>query len=609
MTLFYIDSVTRTIKGWIDRNNNAYIIVGQTPINDSKWHHVAIGWNNHTRNITLYVDGNYDTSVVMPVSTNNIKYNGNYGFTNQGADINKEIFISDLKLFNTTLNKTEINELYPYNTLLNNFTFLNNTIIYGDTNITYNINITNITASFLWNGTTQYILIDHYNTSSTNYVFETTFNLPVQSNLQTQEIISSWNITYFILNDYLILEEQINITQTLYNGIRFGNCSQLTNLTITTINLTYYDEYNDYTPITTNIAYDISITNGYSIYELEGGFTNGTSDGICTNIDNTTTPLDWDIYGTFTATKDNYGINTYIYKETSPLNINNTSPTYLQFFLSPLNETTTIKYNWVDTNYNLINGIMHIYKCNNDGTKTLLANTIISDGIAYGNIQYNTQAYAYSVTVGSTTHSESSYNTCHAEYNTEITYYVTLTTTTIPEYIGFITKECTITQTNTTTAKIDWEINDEDETSSQACIIGVTLSNTGQTKVMESCTNSTIGGTYSANITGSPSYIVGVLTQGSKLMQCKGYIILGQDALDNPNNLGNMGILSIFMILLSIGLLLSENGTVRIFGIILTLGGCILAGFTNFGWEIGISASIFLIIIVLITRYTKKKNG
>jgi hypothetical protein len=369
--------------------------------------------------------------------------------------------------------------------------------------------------------------------------------------------------------------------------------------TIKILNITYKDEVSN-EPLNTTSVYDLSFSDG--THTLSQSSTQTTHDKtMCTNVYANETTIDFTATGTITLSADNYATRIYSYSIGNELTASNNPQENVTLYMIPLSNSTTIKYNWYDTDYALIDGTLKIYKCSADGTQNLVETSTINSGVAYANIVLTTQAYSYIVVVDGVAYNETTYNQCHIEYEAEATYYVTLAENNLPTYLEFLFLDCELTGPTTDLARLTWESNSEDTTSIMGCIEGYQ----GATLVMQECSNTT---SYSldATITGNPDYIYGKIIQGSKGRKCIGTIM---PPPTEDDSLGMIGLFSMFIVLLGISLyLIGSDGIVQVSGISLVIGGMVAAGFTQLKWVTVISGILFLLIIALMTRHSRSEK-
>jgi len=466
----------------------------------------------------------------------------------------------------------------------------------------YNLNVTytgepvNITATFVFNGTS-YDITEHYNTSDT-YVFKSNFTMPFITYGTNATGFGEWN--YTVLEGASNYTISANFNQTVQPNLQVSSvCNATTPYSV--LNLTYYDSVDDRNIIIDNV-FDLIFDDGtYDSISLVGNFSSVANSSFCTN---TLTDHSWDVTGNFILSADSYATRIYDYSSDNLIVADNVPTTLLDLFLTGLSNSTTVTFNWLTTNYELLDGSMKIYQCDDTGTKTLISQIGISNGVAYENLILTTQPYAYSVIVDGVEYNESSYYDCHIEYNSEATYYVDITTSPIQPIGGLLNIPCSLVENPAGTVTMSWGANPYDDTSIQGCIQGINFTIGGGQIIFSSCTNTT---DYSQVyvLPESTDYVFGLLIQGSEGQYCDDVI---RPSLPTDDPLGISALFALALMLLGVAVMLAESDIVMSIGVAIVLGGAVLVGITVFGWVSAALACIFLLLTGFIGRYTRKRD-
>jgi len=250
---------------------------------------------------------------------------------------------------------------------------------------------------------------------------------------------------------------------------------------------------------------------------------------------------------------------------------------------------------------------MQIYRCNDDGSKTLIESTNVANGKATANLQLFTTAYSYSFTSDGVTYTEPSYYDCHVESTELQRYTVDITQIDVLPVVGLYLMDCHIYNVSSSIVTMEWDGNDEDATNIEACIIGYREDIYGRVQVYESCVNQTSGSlTRNVALTGFNYYVQGTLEQNGVLGFCQETVVFNQRS-DTSETFGINGIFLAVILILALSLLAAgDDDLVIIFSIVAILIIWII-GIVSFNW-VTISSIIAIgIILAIIYRYTIKK--
>jgi len=175
------------------------------------------------------------------------------------------------------------------------------------------------------------------------------------------------------------------------------------------------------------------------------------------------------------------------------LDVSNDPSYNYSYYLIKVANSTTITYNWQNTEYASLNGIMQIYRCNDDGSKTLIESTNVANGKATANLQLFTTAYSYSFTSDGVTYTEPSYYDCHVESTELQRYTVDITQIDVLPVVGLYLMDCHIYNVSSSIVTMEWMGMMKMTTNIEACIIGYREDIYGRVQVYESCVNQTSG--------------------------------------------------------------------------------------------------------------------
>ena len=451
--------------------------------------------------------------------------------------------------------------------------------------------------------------------NNTNYTAQTIF-------FNTTDARFTINLSPFIVGDSSDISHQwyINMTylgngtnatfntspqiQTLINPlVGYCNATMVSQI----LNITYFDEVNDaFIQIDTN-GYDLNFYDGIVYRNLTGSFTTTNNNTFCTNVPAANVTYAWDMTGTFTLDKADYVTRIYTYGEGSETSISNNPRTDLALYMIGVANSTTVTYSWQTTAYQPITGLLKVYRCNADGSKSLTESVPITSGNAVANIQLLFQPYSYEVIIDGITYADASFSTCHVESSATPNYFVNIDAVDITPAIGLLLIDCTLTDLGSDTVLMSWQ----DVVGQSASIIGCLrmyredLGNL--TLVEEVCSNgiaSTIQNTFTL-VPGNNYHVKGELNQGGEIGFCQGQVNFIERG-ETSKEFGASGVFAVFLLILSMILLLSETGERMLLGGIVGLIGAWIIGLVSFGWAVSSSFVAFVVIIIVVGRYARK---
>ena len=370
-------------------------------------------------------------------------------------------------------------------------------------------------------------------------------------------------------------------------------------------NLTYRDQSTSSILTIDKLAYDLDISYPFT-QTLQGTFTNTSHDGFCTNINLSERGFNYTISGSFTLTNELYATKTYNYPSGSPLYIG-APPLDESLYMILLNESSTVFFNWLTTEYQSIDGIMQVYQCDGAGNRILIDQPAIIDGEATSNMELLNVLYSYEVIIDGVTYTDpDGYTQCHLESETERTYYVDLGTGDISDFVGLYSIVCNVTSPSALTARMSWSNNPLSTSTITACILGYRTDFNGQTLVYENCTTTGNSMTVAIPDNGLNYYITGKLYQNGYSIDCSQPLDFSSDNT-TAEGFGITGVFAIILIIISLVLLYGDNGWKQDFAAGLGLLLAWILGITNFNW-VHISAMLFFLATIVWIGRTVTKN-
>jgi len=496
--------------------------------------------------------------------------------------------IGDLNIVTQEYTFTVINATETYTTdIFNNFSM----------QIMLLLNGTNATDYMFieWNQSNFTVVEQAIGPSSVLYNFTLTPSMDVNN---FQEINHTWYFN-FTGGD---TENTTTQLQRLYD-IDVGVCTG--NRTNQILNMSYFDELTDL-KITLENAYNLYVYDGTHYYNQINSFSGNQSDVLCTNIPPANITYNWDAWGTFTLSKNEYITRIVTIDPGTPIQLSNNPTTNYSLFLIPTLNSSTVKYNWFTTSFQPINGIMRVYQCNPDGTFNLVESTPIIAGVASANIEMLSQAYKYDVVIGGVIFEDpTSYSKCHVESQTELTYYVDIGGADISSLIGLQGVECNLVKVGSDIATLSWEQNTLDTAIMNGCILAYRKVFAADQKIFENCTNSSV---YTKSVSvpnnGNTYVVVGEIRQSGNIRVCG--TLTFEPSRAAGGIFGTSGLIASFFLIASLFLIFAKEGEGSMIGGGIGIIAAFILGIFAVGWMAAVSMLSILIIVIIIGRYGRK---
>jgi hypothetical protein len=397
---------------------------------------------------------------------------------------------------------------------------------------------------------------------------------------------------------------QINLTNASYE-IGVENCTG--NFNYSVLNMSYYDQIS-LNPITASNGYNLQYSDGYDIFNVSGNFDGNTNDQLCTNIDPNDRTVNWTMYGQLLLTKDLYATNYYTVTQTNAFDISNNPITNLSLFLIELDNSSTVTYTWYTAEYALIDGLMEIYECAGDGTRTLIGSNNIIDGAASANIELLNKPYSYEVIINGNRFTDfGGYSKCHLETNTELTFYVQTIPDTVSPLIGFSAIECNMTQTGTDTVKMEWGTNSQDTSAITGCLFAYRLGIGNATLVYTNCTSTEFSIERTVPNTGYQYTVVSKLYQSGFSKECDNSITFNFE--NTTSSVWSINaIMCIIFLITATSLFWAGEGELQLLGGGVAVVVAFIFGILSLPLPIVIGVIFFLTIIAVVGRYSRKSG-
>ncbi len=402
-----------------------------------------------------------------------------------------------------------------------------------------------------------------------------------------------------------VTEQTPEQNQTVIN-ILVGKCDTTNNTLI--LNITYFDELNGSQIINVTNEFNLRIFDGTFFYNQTGTFNITEDHTLCTNVNTSDSNYTWSMWNTMEITKGGYVPRFIEFPIGDPEIIGNNPSLNLTFHLITIANSTSVQFTWLTTEFQTIDGIMKIYKCNPDGTRSLTDSVVIVSGLAVSNIQLLFQQYSYEITMGANTFTDASFTMCHQEFSNEVTYFVDTAQIDITPLIGLMLTTCTLRNTSVNTVTMNWSTNQNDLlTPIIGCMIAYRKSVAGNIKIYENCTT----GTENSIVRTIPTtfntyYVTGELRQGENVKQCDEVVSFFEET-DTSKLFGLMGTLAVVIIILAMALMYAGEGKSSLFGAALGIIVSLFTGLMALSWEVTVAMLTMLIIVGWIKRYAKQR--
>jgi len=355
-------------------------------------------------------------------------------------------------------------------------------------------------------------------------------------------------------------------------------------------------------------VYTLNFYDGYSTTSLSGSFSNCTCGKICTNINPQNATINLEVSGNFLLNADGYVSKTISRTPENSLSVSNNPIRTVDLFLISIENSTTITYTWHTPEWQYIDADMFIYSCNSDGTKSLIDTPTISSGKAVSNLQLYSQPYSYEVFYNGRLYQDNStYSKCHVESTNEVGYLIDVSAINLEPVIGLFLVECGLERVGNNTVKMEWSGNSLDDSTIEACIIGKRATTIGVSEIYRNCTTSTTGSfTRVIPDNGNAYYVSGEITQAGETRTCSNTVSFFEQG-DTSKSLGLGGIFAIVILIMSLLLMFAGDGVKQLGGAAIGLMVAFYLGVLSFPIEVVASLIFFLVLIVIIGRYSRKR--
>jgi len=509
--------------------------------------------------------------------------------------------VGDLNIVNVTYNFVRVNMTETYTSIvLSNF----ETRYTLDVDLGLLLDITGLNANALldFNGTNMSATLLSFDNTSANF----TINVSVMAVNYSENITHKWyfNLTNLTNPPLFTLDQD----QQVYN-VSVGVCVDPVNHTI--VNFSYYDEISLNRTNLTN-TYDLTIYDGTFYYnQTNNTFPRNISNRLCTNIDPAITTYNWDMWGSFILSEPTYITRVIDIESAAPIPISNNPYSNVSFFIIKVANSSTVTFTWLTESFQLIDGTMRIYRCGVNGSRNLVASTSVISGAATVNLELLTAVYSYDIIIGGLIFSDlGGYSKCHVESQTSITYFVDIGGVDVTPIIGLNGIPCLLNRTNDDVVNMIWAANPEDSDYVVGCIGAYVNNIYGSSLIQENCSNETDGYSFEVNfsILGLTDYVVvGELRQSGLISSCDNEIPF-KTSTPAQETAGITFLIAAFFIVAAMILMFAGDGEIQLVGGIAGLIGVSVLGLLKFSVSVIVSLIIFLLLILVIGRATRRRT-
>lgn len=364
------------------------------------------------------------------------------------------------------------------------------------------------------------------------------------------------------------------------------------------LNMTYFDDESG-GAITLSNGVDLTFNDGVNTLNHEKVYTGNITDSLCTNVNPVNRTYSWNMYGTLNLQKDDYATRLWLIDSADPFNISNNPIYELPLYLIPLNDSSTVNYNWFTTGFQPIDGIMHVYKCEQDGTRTLIESAPITDGNSLANIELLNTPYSYEIYTGGKTYTNNvSYTQCHLESQTDITYYVDVSGTDYGSQIGLYSVQCSVTKSGQD-VQVNWSSNPEDDSAITGCIQAYRDTSSGQVLIYENCTSTGFSITRTIPNNTNSYYAKGKLYQAGYSIECPN-VAYFPSVTTAQQSFGLTAVFAVVIFIMSLVLIYHGDGEGTLIAAVIGVLITAFLGIIIMPWTLAVSIISFLVIIVAI---------
>lgn len=434
--------------------------------------------------------------------------------------------------------------------------------------------------------------------SSTDILYAHTINVPI--NFSESTITHFWTASAINLDtgirDYYVTNNQTQFVTDVFVGV----CNA--SITHEILNISFQDEITE-NSINVNVSQEFRFYDGTYYYNVDTTQLNTSGYNICTNLDPINLTYDWLLTGQLRMEKDNYVSRALTFNIGSDFEVSNDPTAELLASLISINDSQTVSFEWLTTDYTVVDGVMEAYRCNTDGSRTLVESVPVASGIGTVNLQLFEQLYSFNIIIGEQKYN-GNYSICSPVSQTEVRYYVDVGVNSLVPVQNLMFTNCTVTnQSNIVT--MTWSSNEILVNDIEGCIVGYRNVMGAKKEVYRECDTNNFG-LLQVQIPDNNNvyYVGGVINNQGNSYTCTDQIHFGDD--DTGFDAGNEGIFAVFLLVAGIALFFAGNGLLANIGAGVAVVIAWILGVLAVGWIVPSALLFICVIIAFVGRGAKK---
>lgn len=408
------------------------------------------------------------------------------------------------------------------------------------------------------------------------------------------------NSTYFNSSTITIYPAQVRKDGTTEGSFLYNN---------SVLNLNFYDEITKQALVLDEIGVTWTFSDAYKSWNVSSISSSVNSMNFSTDIPDSRN-YSFSFYGNIISMKlSSYATRTYSIPSVEQIAVNNFNPYNLSLYLISLNQSNTITYTIFTKAYAPIDGLLRVYRCANDGSRTLVDIATIIGGNAISNLELLNTPYSYEIYSDGITYTDyTGYSACHLESSQSVNIYVDTSPADWSDFIGLNQIDCNLTKVTNTTAEVRWGTNPEDSSTITGCLYAYRESISNQTLIHEACTSSTnfIQRTIPSN--NFDYYVKGKLFQNGYSIWCDDILVFSQSK-PSAEAFGTTSLIAIAMLVLGLALIFAgQGGEKALIGAGIAIVIAVILGSINISFISVLSVVSFLVIIAFVGRYSRQNE-
>lgn len=404
-----------------------------------------------------------------------------------------------------------------------------------------------------------------------------------------------------IYNRSLTESEVIFLNATANDRIQHGQCGVDFGCHYPVFNLSFYDEIN-YSDIYVNSYASLTSDTDSS----NASITNATTIEYCQNLPSIFYNDTWDFYGSVNTNAQGYLTRVFTIDAGQRYNASVLTPFLYPLYLIPTENSSTIIFTWLTTQYQPVNGLMEIYRCAANGSLSLVESVNILSGQAVANLELLYQSYSYAVIVDGVRYEDDSFAVCHTEGSQTRTYFVNIQPINYTPAIGLFLIDCQLEKVGDNMVNMRWASNSELSGQVEGCMVAYRSDIYNKTEIYRNCSNSS---EYSMTRTipadGNTYYVTGELHHAGRTGYCRNTISFYTPA-HQGGAFGVSALLAVLIMVMSINLIYHWDNDLQVVLSLLGIAIGVFLGIVLLDWTWVIGMASFIAIIIIIGRGSQR---